>query len=140
MKLFKQWILVPATLAVILSSLGGVLAQTVNQLGGGFTPDPLQLSGTSEGSVDKPCDKLGTTPQHIIELTENFDYLRFSLQTDGQPTLVIQRQGQNKQCIPGSSGQMIEYPGYWEQGLYNIYIIDRTGNQHPYTLSITQVR
>ena len=140
MKLFKLWIVVPTTLAVMLTSAGLVHSQSVQTLVPGFTPDPMKLTGTSEVSTEKACDKLGTTPSHVIELAQNFGYLRFSLQSDGQPTLVIQRSGQNKQCVPGSPGQDIEYPGYWEAGIYNIYIVDRAGSQHPYTLSITQVR
>lgn len=141
MKTFKHWIVVPATLAMILSSAGVGYAQTA-QITPGFKPDPLVLTGTSGGTkASKNCGMIGATPNHVVNLNTNFNYLRFSVQSAGQPTLLIE--GPNgKSCVPADSfsGGTIQTPGYWEKGPYSIYVGDRAGGQHPYTLSITQKR
>jgi hypothetical protein len=78
----------------------------------------------------------------VINLTDNFRYLRFTVEGGGQPTLLIESPSGSPSCIlynSASSGK-IQSSGYWESGIYQIYIGDRLGEKHPYTLSITQVR
>lgn len=141
MRTFKHWIIVPATLAMILLGASGVRSQPI-QLSPGFRPDPLQVSGTSGGSqTNKGCGTVGATPNHVINLSANFSYLRFRVQSGGQPTLLIQGPNGNS-CVQADSlsGGTVEAPGYWEKGIYSIYVGDRTGGQHSYTLSVTQTR
>jgi hypothetical protein len=79
------------------------------------------------------------TPNHVVTLTDNFNYLRFSVQSTGQPTLLIE--GPNgSSCVQADkySGGTIQSPGYWEKGIYRVYIGDRAGGQNPYNLSLTQ--
>jgi len=139
MKTFKYWTVVPAALVMLLSSVGAVLAQPT-QITPGFQPDPLTVTGTSGGSqASKGCGMIGATPNYVVKLANNFNYLRFTVQGAGQPTLLIQ--GPNgSSCVQAVPGGNIEVPGYWEKGSYSIYVGDRAGTQHPYTLTITQKR
>ena len=79
------------------------------------------------------------TPNHVVTLTENFNYLRFKVQSAGEPTLLIEGPS-GTSCVQADqfSGGTIQAPGYWEKGIYRVYIGDRAGNEHPYTLSLTQ--
>jgi hypothetical protein len=139
MKTFKYWTVVPAALVMLLSSVGVVLAQPM-QITPGFQPDPLTVTGTSGGSqASKGCGMIGATPNYVVNLANNFNYLRFTVQGAGQPTLLIQ--GPNgSSCVQAVPGGNIEVPGYWEKGSYSIYVGDRAGTPHPYTLTITQKR
>lgn len=141
MKLFKHWIILPATLAMLSTTVGEVRSQPI-QLQPGFQPDPLVVNGTSGGSqANTNCGVTGATPNHQVNLGGNFNYLRFSVQSSGQPTLLIEGPS-GSSCIQADSlsGGKIQAPGYWEQGLYKISIGNRTEGQHSYTLSITQAR
>lgn len=141
-KMFQQWMVVPAALAMLLTSVGVVRSQVNIQIKPGFKPDPLNITGTAGGSqVTRGCGMMGSTPNHIINLDSNFSYLRFTLQGAGQPTLLIQ--GPNgSSCVQADSLSKgkVEAPGYWEKGPYSISIGNRESGQHPYTLSITQKR
>ncbi len=139
MKTFKNWPVVPAALVILLSSVSAVFAQPT-QINPGFQPDPLTVTGTSGGSqASKGCGMIGATPNYVVNLANNFNYLRFTVQGAGQPTLLIQ--GPNgSSCVQAIPGGNIEVPGYWEKGTYSIYIGDRSGGQNSYTLTITQKR
>lgn len=115
-------------------------AQTT-QIEPGFQPDPLVLTGTSGGSANRGCGLIGETPNHVINLSGNFNFLRFSVQSSGQPTLLIEGPS-GRSCVQADrfSKGSIQAPGYWEQGVYSIYVGDRTGGRNSYTLSITQNR
>ncbi len=141
-KLFKHWIVVPTTLAAILASVVPIRAETL-EIRPKFEPDPLVVRGTSGGSKDSQgCGKIGTAPNLVMNLSNNFNYLRLEVQSEGQPTLLIQSPSGSLSCVlyDSSSGNTIQSSGFWELGTYLLYIGDRTGEQHPYTLSITQVR
>lgn len=141
MKLFNHWMVIPSTLAVILTSITPAFPQTI-QIEPNFQPDPLVVTGISGGSQDSQgCGRIATQPNHVVTLSNNFNYLRFTVESAGQPTLLIQSSSGNS-CVlhDSSAGNIIEAPGYWEKDTYRIYIGDRAGGQHPYTLSITQVR
>lgn len=137
MKTLQKWMVVPATLVMLLTSIGTAYAQT-RQITPGFQPDPLELQGTAEASqVSIGCGMIGSTPNYVVNLTNNFNYLRFTVQSAGQPTLLIK--GPNgSSCVQAVPGGNIEVPGFWEKGTYSIYIGDRVAGQHPYTFGITQ--
>ncbi len=141
MKKFKYWMVVPTALVVLLSSAGIARSQTI-QITPNFQNDPLVVKGTSAGSqANKGCGLVGAAPNHVVTLNDNFSYLRFSVQSDGQPTLLIE--GPNgSSCVQADSfsGGTVQAPGFWEKGSYSLYIGDRTGGQHSYTLSITKTR
>jgi hypothetical protein len=140
MKTFKPWMVVPTALATILMS-AGLASSAPIPISPGFKPDPLEFKGTSGGAqASNNCGMIGAVPNHVLSLGANFNYLRFNLHSDGgQPTLLIQTPS-GSSCVQADrfSGGSIQAPGYWEQGTYSIYVGDRSGGQHPYTLTITQ--
>ncbi|MBE9126402.1 MULTISPECIES: hypothetical protein [unclassified Coleofasciculus] len=141
MKLFNHWLVIPTTLAALLTTIAPVRSETI-QLAPNFTPDPLVVTGTSGGVQDSGgCGKIGAAPNVVVNLSDNFNYLRFSVESAGQPTLLIKSPNGNSCVLQGSSsGNTLEAPGFWEEGMYQIYIGDLAGEEHPYLLSITQVR
>ncbi|NJL90268.1 MAG: hypothetical protein HC916_11125 [Coleofasciculaceae cyanobacterium SM2_1_6] len=130
-----------ATFSLVLLASQPVLSQGI-AIAPRFQPDPVVLRGTSGGSQASPnCGQLPTTPSHVVQLNSDFPYLRFSLQGQGQPTLMIRLPNGSTSCVSADRATgIINAPGYWEQGSYQLYVGDRTGEQHPYTLSITQQR
>ena len=140
MKTFKDWLVVPTALAMLLTSAGAARTQTT-QIAPGFGPDPLVIRGTSGGGQNKGCGMTGATPNLEIRLSDNFNYLRFTVQSTGQPTL-LNEGPTGSSCVQADSFSkgIIQAPGYWEKGTYRIYIGNRTGAQNAYTLSITQKR
>lgn len=136
MKTFNYSMVIPIALAIFLSSIGVAYSQN-REIEPGFEPDPLVLTGTSGGSqASKNCGMIGATPNHVINLGQKFNYLRFIVQSAGQPTLFIE--GPNgSTCVQGLPGQNIEDSGLWVEGQYSIYVGDRAGGQNAYTLSIT---
>ncbi|HEY9665505.1 MAG TPA: hypothetical protein V6C91_01810 [Coleofasciculaceae cyanobacterium] len=139
MKTLKQWMVAPAALAMLLSSTGVAFSQPI-QISPGFKPDPLVVNGTSGGSVQSQgCGTIGNQPNHVLTLTNDFNYLRIDVQGAGQPTLLI-KSPSGTSCVPADnfSGGKIQAPGFWEKGSYSISVGNLAGGQHPYTLSITQ--
>ncbi len=136
MKTFKDWMVIPTALAMLLTSAG--VARTQTPLTANFQPDPLEFTGTS---ANKACSNSGATPNHVINLSDDFSYLRFSVQSSGQPTLLIEGPS-GSSCVQADnlSGGKIEAPGYWEKGTYRVYVGDRAGGQNSYTLRITRTR
>ncbi len=103
-------------------------------------PDPLVVRGKSGGDKSSDCGNIAATPNQIIEVTEPLPYVRFSVQSEGQPTLLIQGPGGRRFCVLADTeaGESPEVSGYWEAGKYSVYVGDRASGQHPYTLSISQ--
>ncbi|HEY9673624.1 MAG TPA: hypothetical protein V6D11_19430 [Waterburya sp.] len=137
--MLKHWMVVPTALAMLFSSAGVVRSQAL-QLSPGFQPEPTVVSGTSGGNTaTQGCGMVSAQPNVVLTLDANFNYLRFNVQSSGQPTLLIKGPS-GISCVPADklSGGNIQAPGYWEKGVYSIYIGDLTGGQNPYTLSITQ--
>jgi hypothetical protein len=142
MKLFKNWIIVPTTLAAILTTITLVSADPL-PITPNFKPDPIVLSGISGGAKDSQgCGKIGEEPNHVIHLSDDFKYLRFSVEGEGDLTLLIEPPSGSPSCVlyDSTSGGKIQSSGLWERGTYRIFIGDRSGKDHNYTLSITQVR
>lgn len=128
-------------IATVLLGSSPAFSQTV-AITPQFLPDPMELRGNSGGGqASSNCGNISAAPNHIVQLNADFPYLRFSLQGGGQPTLLIRLPNGSTSCISAdtTSGR-INAPGYWEQGSYAIYVGDRSGGQHPYTLAITQRR
>lgn len=137
MKTLKKRMVVPAALVMLLTNIGTAYAQT-RQITPGFQPDPLEFNGTSQASqASISCGMMPAAPNYVVNLTNNFNYLRFTVQSPGQPTLLIK--GPNgSSCVQAVPRGNIEVPGYWEKGTYSIYIGDRVAGQHSYTFGITQ--
>lgn len=106
----------------------------------GQTTTPLSLQGQSGGPVDsKGCGFIAATPNHAINVTDRLDYLRLNVQANGEPTLLVDGPG-GKFCVLADqvSGANPEISGVWMPGRYSIYVGDRTGSQHQYTINISQ--
>jgi hypothetical protein len=128
---------------VIFAALVAVLAIPTVALGE-LVRTPIQsevtLQGNSGGSRSSQCGYIANQPNHQVEVTEDFTSLRFRVTSGGQPTLLIQSQGGQSECVmaDGFSDGSIEIPGVWERGVYSVYVGDRGGNRHSYTLTIRQ--
>ncbi|NET61043.1 MAG: hypothetical protein F6K47_34435 [Symploca sp. SIO2E6] len=136
-KTLKYWLAVPTTLAVLLTNIAGVRSQQQIALTPGFN-EPMVFTGTSGESN---CTQMAATASHVITLGDNFSYLRFTVDSQsGQPILLIKGPNGSSSCVQADefSGSTITDSGYWNAGTYSLYIGDRTGNQHNYSLSITQ--
>jgi hypothetical protein len=132
----------PLLVAVLCSAPIATAQPVATSLSLQFQPDPVSFQGSSGGSQATPnCGQIGTNPNHVVQLNDDFPHLRFTLQGAGQPTLWIRLPNGRTSCIlaPANS-TTINAPGYWERGTYAIYVGDRAGGSHTYTLTITQRR
>lgn len=139
MKTLRQWLYVPLLLAISLVSTDLTLADTsVLQISAKSKPDPLVVSGKSGGAKNSDCGNIAAYPNQVIQVTESLPYLRLSVKSAGQPTLLIDGPG-GRFCVLADtySGDNPEISGYWQAGKYSLYVGNRKG-QHPYTLSISQ--
>jgi hypothetical protein len=135
-------LIVPSVLSLTWVGSSTAWAQSQNiEIRPGFASDPIELKGTSGGTQSTPdCGKIAKTPNHIINMSQDFPYLRLSVKSSGNPTLLIIEPGGRRSCILADSFSQgsIQSSGFWKKGPYRISIGDRTGTNHSYTLSITQ--
>jgi hypothetical protein len=139
MKSFKRWLGVPIAMAIALGTASAAFSQAV-----AITPSSqtIQLSGTSGGGKQdsKGCaGSIATAPNHVIQVTEDAN-LQFTLQSSGEPALLIRSGSGQAFCVPADSysNGKITIPGRWNKGTYSVYVGDRANGQHPYTLSISR--
>ena len=104
--------------------------------------DSQTVRGNSGGSVESQnCGFIAATPSHTISLSERVDYMKMLVKADGgKPTLlVIGPKAEDSFCVLGdlSAGLNPEISGVWEPGTYQIYVGDRSGESHQFTLSIS---
>lgn len=140
MKNYKKWLALHGALAISFAITAPALAEQIVQVSPKSQPDPLVVRGTSGGEKSTDCGNIAATPNQVIEVKEPLPYVRFSVQSEGQPTLLIEGPGGRRFCVLADTeaGESPEVSGYWEAGKYSVYVGDRTQNQHPYTLSISQ--
>lgn len=135
-----HWLVVPIALAFNLAVTGLTLAETpVLQINPKFQPDPLVVRGTSGGAKGSDCGHIAAKPNQVIQVSESLPYLRMSVESAGQPTLLINGPS-GRFCVLADrfSGGKPEISGFWQAGKYSVYVGDRAQGQHPYTLSISQ--
>ncbi|WP_138497046.1 hypothetical protein [Nostoc sp. PA-18-2419] len=140
MKAFSLLTIVPTALAISLIFTEANLAQTPQiEINRNLQPDPLVLKGKSGGSVKSKCGNITTAPNQIIQVTESLPYLRLTLESQGQPTLLIDGPG-GKFCVQADnySGSKPELSGYWQAGKYSLYVGELSGQEYNYILSISQ--
>lgn len=140
MKKHINW-LVFSSVAISFAMTVTTLAQaSVVQVTAKLEPDPLVVRGRSGGEKSTDCGNIAGSPSQIIQVKESVPYLRFSLQSEGEPTLLIEGPEGRRFCVIADtkSGESPEIAGYWEAGRYSVYVGDRAQGQHPYTLSITR--
>lgn len=137
-----RWMVVPTALALILTSASVAHSDaSVIEIGQSLPADPVSVKGTSGGQTSSNCGYISQAPNQVVKVTApQINYLRVSVEaSSGQPTLLVD--GPNGRfCVLAdqASGERPEISGIWVGGTYSIYVGDRTGGQHPYTLSITR--
>ncbi len=140
MKTRTHGLIVPVVLAINLAFTQVTLAEApVVQINSKFQPDPLVVRGTSGGAKSSDCGNIAAKPNQVIQVKEPLPYLRLTVKSAGQPTLLIQGPG-GRFCVLADrySGGNPEISGYWQKGRYSLYVGDRAQGQHPYTLSVSQ--
>jgi hypothetical protein len=140
MKTRTDWLVFTTALAISLAFTGASLAEApLLEIAPKSEPEPLVVHGTSGGGQSSDCGNIAATPNQIIRVTESLPYLRLSVESAGEPTLLIEGPG-GRFCVLADSysGGKPEISGYWQAGKYSLYVGDRTKAQHPYTLSISQ--
>ncbi|MCC0177259.1 hypothetical protein I4641_09750 [Waterburya agarophytonicola K14] len=100
------------------------------------------IKGQSGGSIDSQgCGFIASRPNHQMKLNQRVDYMRLTVQSDGgQPTLLVLGPNSGDSfCVLGDeiSGLKPEISGVWEEGNYDIYVGDRSGQQHQFVLDIS---
>lgn len=144
MKTPNRWMVIPTALALILTGAAAALCESpAIQLAKNSQADPIVVNGTSGGPVKtRDCGSVAQTPNQVVRVTDApIDYMHISVKAEGDPTLVVQGPG-GRFCVLAdkSSGENPQISGFWPKGVYRIYVGDRAGAQHPYTLSLTQKR
>lgn len=101
---------------------------------------PVELTGVSGGRESSVCGNINTATAQRISVAEAFASLNFEVQSQGDYTLLITGPNGFKECVFAHNydGGVIQAPGLLNQGEYQVFIGDRKGESHPYTLSITQ--
>ena len=129
------------TIAVVLGNSKTIMAENnLKQLK--TTQINQVITGESGGSNDSQgCGFISNTPNYKMNLEQRTDYMRLTVQANGgQPTLlVLGPNAGDRFCVLGdeTSGLKPEISGVWESGSYQIYIGDRLGGQHQFTLDIS---
>ena len=140
MKPGKLFMVVPVALVMSLVLTDASLAETpVVRINANFQPDPLIVNGKSGGTVSSKCGNITATPNQVIQVTESLPYLRLTVESGGQPTLLVDGPGGRFCVLPDSySGGKPAISGYWQAGKYSLYVGELSQKQYTYTLSISQ--
>jgi hypothetical protein len=101
--------------------------------------DPLEFTQRLSGQNTLNCDSTPTRANWVISLAQPVPYLRFTIQSQGEPVLIIDGPG-GRFCVLADnySGENPEISGLWDTGTYNIYIGNSTPGDYSYTLQISQ--
>ncbi|MEA5583214.1 hypothetical protein VB620_17935 [Nodularia harveyana UHCC-0300] len=140
MKTLRLLTVVPVALVMSLMFSETNLADVPRlQIQDNLTSDPLVLNGNSGGTVPSNCGNISDTPNQVIQLTKPLPYLRLTVDSPGQPTLLIDGPG-GRFCVlaDSDSESQPELTGYFMAGEYSLYVGDLSQNQYNYTLSISQ--
>ncbi|BAY06943.1 hypothetical protein [Calothrix sp. NIES-2098] len=122
-------------------------------IGKNFSPDPFTVRGMSGGSVSGnqvakrtetatgPCTGfVDEAPDHKLELTNKFDYLKLQVQSPEDTTLIVKGPG-GTWCNDEFDGKNPGIVGEWLPGTYQIWVGSYVkGKYFPYTLQITEVK
>ena len=129
------------SMTVLLFNLESSIAQ-VNTTKIEKTQAYQTIKGQSGGSNDSQgCGFVADRPNYEMTLEQEIDYMRLTVQAaGGQPTLlVLGPNSEDSFCVLGDkvSGLKPEISGVWEPGYYRVYIGDRVGERHQFTLNIS---
>lgn len=139
--------------ALIIGASGMAAAQYEHiTLSPGFLPDPVTGSGLPGGPVD--ASDLGDTPSgscrgyidssadHVLTLEERLSYLRVTVSSEYDSTLVIKFPDGRVLCNASAEGlsPVIEADD-WPEGRYEVFVgVPEQGEYQPYRLTITEIR
>ena len=101
---------------------------------------PIELTGVSGGRESSACGNIDRSTGQTVSVTETFASLSFEVESEGDYTLLITGPNGFRECVFAHNydGGVIQAPGLLNQGQYRVFVGDRKGESHPYTLSITQ--
>lgn len=150
----KGWRFV-ALAAFVLAATGSMTtsawAQPSNfgtiQLATGFQPDPSVAQGTSGGqraasSMMQGCQGwIANTPDHILNLTTQFRWLRIFAESSSDTTIVIQGPDGRVQCDDDTFDRNPAIQTSFTPGQYRIWVGSyRQGENSPYQLKLTELQ
>jgi len=101
---------------------------------------PLELTGQTGGPEASACGNIDPQASQTIQVTEAFTSLSFQVESEGDYTLLITGPDGFRECVFADNydGGGIEAPGLLTRGEYQVFVGDRKGERHPYTLSVSQ--
>lgn len=101
---------------------------------------PIEVTGQTGGSESSTCGNINRAAGQVVQVTEAFTALNFEVQSQGDYTLLITGPDGFKECVFAHNydGGVIQAPGLLNRGEYRIFVGDRRGESHPYTISISQ--
>ena len=117
----------------------------------GFLPDPHVLTGAAGGNNDaRPLGNtrhgacvghIANNPDHLVELTGSFNYLRFRVFSDEDTTLVIQGPDGQLYCNDDSVGLDPQIEDSFPAGTYQVWIGTYSSGAYPdYRLELSEFR
>ena len=125
------------TLAAVLSTAAAAQAEPVVR-----TPiaAPIEITGRTGGSAASTCGNINPAAGQVVQVTESFTSLNFEVQSQGDYTLLITGPNGFEECVFAHNydGGVIQAPGLLNQGEYQLFVGDRRGERHPYTIVISQ--
>ena len=130
------------SLASVLTITTAAQAQTTPQSQVARTPlsEPLEITGRTGGNDASACGAINLNRGQTIRVTEPFASLSFEVESEGDYTLFITGENGFSECVFAHNydGGVIQAPGLLDQGVYQVYVGDRSGERNPYTLTISQ--
>ena len=101
---------------------------------------PIEMTGMSGGQESSACGNINRAAGQTVNVTETFASLNFEVESAGDYTLLITGPNGFRECVfaHNHDGGVIQAPGLLNRGQYRVFVGDRKGESHPYTLSITQ--
>ncbi len=101
---------------------------------------PVEITGQTGGSDSSACGNINRAQGETIRVTEPFASLSFEVESQGDYTLLITGANGFRECVFAHNydGGVIQAPGLLDRGVYRVFVGDRSGESHPYTLSISQ--
>lgn len=101
---------------------------------------PIEITGRTGGSEPSTCGNINPTAGQVVQVTEAFSALDFEVQSQGDYTLLITGPNGFQECVFAHNydGGVIQAPGLLNRGEYRVFVGDRRGESHPYSISISQ--
>ncbi len=133
----------PALLLASVAALSvGSIGSTASAQSIARTPlaAPIELTGRTGGNQNSTCGNINPSAGQTVSVTEMFASLSFEVESQGDYTLLITGPNGFSECVFAHNydGGVIQAPGLLNQGEYRVFVGDRKGESHPYTLSISQ--